>query len=166
MQSGEAKSDTQCLVLQAHTLQICIHKPVKSHFKIYPNFLQLCLLLSEVGGDRAAREESLGSVFTGKTCTEIAGHLPLPNSLKNERGAPPESSSLHTVTLTVPCPRQTCRSLACILPWNKTRQMQQVSPPTQCCPEDYIWELPRSFIFPTEGSNGIWVVPGAFSFCP
>lgn len=45
------------------------------------------------GGDRATREESLGSVFTGKRGTEIAGHLPPLNSLKNERGAPESSLS-------------------------------------------------------------------------
>lgn len=94
MQSGEANcSDTQCLELQADTLYVCIHKPVKFPFKTHHNFsssLQLCLLLSGVGGDRATREESPGSAFMGKRGTKIAGHPPLLNSLKNKRGAPSE----------------------------------------------------------------------------
>lgn len=108
-------------------------------------------------------EESLGSVFTGKRGTEIAGHPPTTASKTREELF--LSAPFLTVT-TVPCPRQTCRSLACILRWNKSRQMQPFSPPTQCYPEDYIWELPRSFIFFTEGSSGIWIVPDAFSSCP
>lgn len=82
-------------MLQADTLYICIHKLVKLHFKTrhnFPSFLQLCLLHTGVGDDRAAREQSLGSVFTGKRGTEIAGHLPPLNSLKKETGAPSESS--------------------------------------------------------------------------
>lgn len=82
-------------MLQADTLYICIHKLVKLHFKTrhnFPSSLQLCLLHTGVGGDRAAREQSLDSVFTGKRGTEIAGHLPPLNSLKKETGAPSESS--------------------------------------------------------------------------
>lgn len=68
---------------------------LSSIFKTHPNFsssLQPCLLLPGVGGNRATRE-SLGSVFTGKRGTEIAGHPPPLNSLKNKRGAPESSLS-------------------------------------------------------------------------
>lgn len=108
--------------------------------------------------------ENLGSIFTGKRGAEIAGHLTPPTASKT-REELLLRAPLHTVTM-VPCPKQTCRSLPRILRWNKTRQMQPFSPPTQSYPEDYIWELPRSFIFLTEGSSGIWVVPDAFSSCP
>lgn len=52
-----------------------------------------------------------------------------------------------------------------MLRWKKTRQMQRFAP-SHSYPEDYIRELPRSFIILTEGSSDSWVVPAAFSRCP